>query len=321
MAAWAHPAQAWTGSGALRRPAERIVSLLPSATEIVCALGLRDRLVAVTHECDFPAEALASVPRVTSNLLPAELRRSDEIDAAVRAAAGDGHGLYALDEQLMAELEPDLILTQELCEVCAVAYPRVVEAARLAGGGSAPMIVSLEPHSLADVLATIGLVAELAGEPRRGSELVAELANRLEATHAPTTPPRVAVVEWLSPLFAPGHWVPEQVERAGGESVIGRAGERSRESSWEALAAADPEVVVLGLCGFDLPRSLEEWAAFTVPESLTRTAAWRTGQLWAIDGSAYVSRPGPRLVDGVEVLAAVLSGRADPRASRLTRGG
>ena len=153
-AAGAHPAQAWSGSGSLSRPARRIVSLLPSATEIVCALGLQDRLVAVTHECDFPANALASVPRVTSNLLPEEVRRSDEIDAAVRAAVSGGHGLYALDDALLGELEPDLILTQELCEVCAVAYPRVVEAARMAGGGSAPMIVSLEPHSLPDVLAT-----------------------------------------------------------------------------------------------------------------------------------------------------------------------
>ena len=313
-----HPAQAWSGSGSLARPARRIVSLLPSATEIVCALGLQDRLVAVTHECDFPADVLASVPRVTSNLLPEEVRRSDEIDAAVRAAVSDGHGLYALDDALLAELEPDLILTQELCDVCAVAYPRVVEAARLAGGGSAPMIVSLEPHSLPDVLATIELVAELAGEPERGRELGNGLWRRLDAVALAARMPRgVALVEWLSPLFAPGHWVPEQVERAGGVSVIGQAGERSRESSWESLAAADPEVVVLGLCGFDLPRSVEEWAAFDVPEPLTRTRAWQSGELWAIDGSAYVSRPGPRLVDGVEVLAAVLAGMPDPRAIRL----
>ena len=154
----------------------------------------------------------------------------------------------------------------------------------------------------ADVLATIELVAELAGVPERGRELGNGLWQRLDAVALPSEPRRVALVEWLSPLFAPGHWVPEQVERAGGVSVIGQAGERSRESSWEALAAADPEVVVLGLCGFDLPRSLEEWAAFEVPEPLTRTRAWQTGELWAIDGSAYVSRPGPRLVDGVEVL-------------------
>jgi iron complex transport system substrate-binding protein len=313
-----HPAEAWSGSGTLAAPAQRIVSLLPSATEIVCALGLPNRLVAVTHECDYPPAALAGVPQLTSSLLPPELRRSEEIDAAVRAAVSSGHGLYALDESLLDELRPDLILTQELCQVCAVAYPRVVEAARLAGGGSAPMIVSLEPHSIIDVLATIGLVAQLAAEPERGRELVAGLVQRLTELPQPPRRPRVALVEWLSPLFAPGHWVPEQVERAGGESVIGSAGVRSREASWEALAAADPEVVILGLCGFDLPRTLEEWSAFEPPEALRRTRAWQSGELWAIDGSAFVSRPGPRLVDGVELINAILSGRhADPRIVRL----
>ena len=145
----------------------------------------------------------------------------------------------------------------------------------------------------------------------------AALLARLAALEPPTRRPDVALVEWLDPLFAPGHWVPEQIERAGGESVMGVRGERSRESSWEALAAADPDVVVLGLCGFDLPRTLDEWSAFEPPAPLMRTKAWRDGQIWAIDGSAYVSRPGPRLVDGVEILAAVLAGRPDPRARRL----
>jgi iron complex transport system substrate-binding protein len=290
--------------------------LLPSATEIVCALGLGDRLVAITHECDYPPDALADVPRVTSSLLPSELRRSDEIDAAVRSAVGEGHGLYSLDDRLMADLEPDLILTQELCEVCAVAYPRVVEAARLAGGDDGPMIVSLEPHSLTDVFATIQLVADLGGVREQGSDLVAGLNQRLAGIRQPATRPKVALVEWLTPLFAPGHWVPEQIQAAGGVSVIGQAGERSRESSWEALAEADPDVIVLGLCGFDLPRTLDEWSAFEMPPALTTTHAWRDGQIWAIDGSAYVSRPGPRLVDGVEILASIL--RDDP-ADRVKR--
>jgi iron complex transport system substrate-binding protein len=313
----AHPSHAWSGTGSLSRPARRIVSLLPSATEIVCALGLVDHLVAVTHECDFPADALAGVPRVTSSLLPPELRRSEEIDAAVRQAVAGGHGLYALDEEQMAALGADLILTQELCEVCAVAYPRVVEAARIAGGGSSPMIVSLEPHSMADVFATIELIAELAGEAERGSRLVADLGHRLEAIPKPATRRRVAVVEWLAPLFAPGHWVPEQVELAGGASVIGEAGERSRESNWDALVAADPEVVVLGLCGFDQARTLEEWRSFEPPSALAGTRAWRDDEIWAIDGSAYVSRPGPRLVAGVEIMAAILDGGADGAATRV----
>jgi iron complex transport system substrate-binding protein len=313
----AHPAAAWSGSGRLDAPARRIISLLPSATEIVCALGLADRLVAVTHECDFPPDALAGIPRVTSSLLPQEVRRSDEIDAAVRSAVGAGHGLYALDDRLMADLDPDLILTQELCEVCAVAYPRVVEAARLGGGEGGAMIVSLEPHSMTDVLATIDLVAELAGMPERGSELVGQLRQRIATLPQPSIRRRVALVEWLSPLFAPGHWVPDQVEAAGGTSVIGQAGQRSRESSWDALATADPEVVVLGLCGFDLPRTLEEWAAFDPPAGIMSTVAWRDGEVWAIDGSAYVSRPGPRLVDGVELLASILHGEPSDRASRV----
>jgi iron complex transport system substrate-binding protein len=313
----AHPTTAWAGDGRLDRPARRIVSLLPSATEIVCALGLEERLVGVTHECDYPPDAVAGLPRLTADRLPPEVQRSGEIDAAVRSALGDGHGIYALDDDAMAALAADLVLTQELCRVCAVSYPTVLEAARSAGGANGgPMVVSLEPHSLADVLATIGLVAELAGVPERGERLVDELERRLSAVERGPTR-RVALVEWLDPLFAPGHWVPEQVERAGGASVIGQARERSRESTWEAMATADPEVIVLGLCGFDLPRTLDEWAAFDAPAPLRRTAAWRDREVWAIDGSAYVSRPGPRLVDGVEVLAAIIGGRADSRAVEL----
>ena len=316
----AHPATAWTGQGNLERPARRIVSLLPSATEIVCALGLETRLVAVTHECDFPADVMARMPRVTANRLSPEVTRSTDIDAAVRAALADGHGIYALDDAMLAELEPDLILTQELCRVCAVAYPTVLEAARTAGGEEGPMVVSLEPHSIGDVLATITLVARLAGVPEAGDGLVADLRGRLAAVERAAVPRRVALVEWLDPLFTPGHWVPEQLELAGGRSVIGQPHERSRASSWETLADASPEVLVLGLCGFDLPRTLREWAAFEVPDALTRTPAWRDRELWAIDGSANVSRPGPRLVDGVEILASILAGRSDPRAARLPIG-
>lgn len=314
-----HPSARWSGSGRPARPVRRIVSLLPSATEIVCALGLADRLVAVTHECDFPPEALVEVPRITSNLLPPEVIGSREIDTAVRSSLADGHGIYALDEARLTELEPDLILTQELCRVCAVAYPTVLEAARAAGGADGPVVASLEPHTLADVLATIQVVAGLAGVEERGAQVVADLRLRLASVERPHRSPGVAMIEWLDPLFAPGHWVPEQVERAGGRPVIGWAGEPSRELPWSAVEEADPEVVVLGLCGFDLATSVGEWESFRPPESLTATAAWRNGELWAIDGSAYVSRPGPRLVDGVEILAALLAGRPEGRAARLSR--
>jgi iron complex transport system substrate-binding protein len=274
--------------------------------------------VAITHECDFPRQALVDVPRITANRLPPEVSGSREIDAAVRSSLTAGHGIYALDEARMAELEPDLILTQELCRVCAVAYPTVLAAARSAGGADGPLVVSLEPHSLSDVLATIEIVARLAGVDDRGDQVVSGLHRRLAAVDRPHGSRRVAMIEWLDPLFAPGHWVPEQVERAGGRSVIGWAGEPSRELAWAAVADADPQVIALGLCGFDLDTSLHEWAAFEPPESLTTTSAWRDGELWAIDGSAHVSRPGPRLVDGVEILAAVLAGRPDVRAAKLT---
>ena len=161
-------------------------------------------------------------------------------------------------------------------------------------------------------------VARLTGVPDTGARLVADLERRLAAVEPTPDPRRVALVEWLDPLFAPGHWVPEQVEAAGGRSVIGQAHERSREATWEALGEAQPEVLVLGLCGFDLPRTLAEWASFEVPDALTRTPAWQDRELWAIDGSAYVSRPGPRLVDGVEILSAILAGRSDGRAVRLS---
>ena len=312
-----HPARSWRGTGRLTRPAERIVSLLPSATEIVCALGLADRLVAVTHECDYPPEAIDGLPRITGNLLPLEVQGSREIDAAVRAAVGGGHGLYSIDDARLVDLEPDLILTQELCSVCAVAYPAVLEAARAAGGEDGPMVVSLEPHRLDDVFATIKLVGRLAGVGERAGPLVDSLRRRLRQVQPPARRPRVAVIEWLDPLFAPGHWVPEQVELAGGQSAFGTIGERSVEGEWDAMAAADPEIVVLGLCGFDLEHSLAEWSGFEAPEALRATTAWRDGQVWAIDGSGYVSRPGPRLVDGVEILAAILAGRPDPRAVRI----
>ena len=314
-----HPAARWSGPGRAPRPARRIVSLLPSATEIVCALGLADCLVAITHECDFPADALVDVPRITANRLPPEVSGSRAIDTAVRSSLASGHGIYALDDARMAALEPDLILTQELCRVCAVAYPTVLQAARSAGGADGPVVVSLEPHSLSDVLATIEIVARLAGVDDRGARLVAGLRRRLAAVEPPHRSRRVAMVEWLDPLFAPGHWVPEQVERAGCWPVIGWAGEPSRELPWTAVAEADPEAVILGLCGFDLPTSLREWDSFSPPVALTATTAWRQDEVWAIDGSAYVSRPGPRLVDGVEILAAALAGRPDVRAARLTR--
>ncbi|MGH2383062.1 MAG: ABC transporter substrate-binding protein [Candidatus Limnocylindria bacterium] len=311
-----HPIARLSRPAGLGRGARRIVSLLPSATEIVAALGLTERLVGITHECDYPPD-IGHLPRLTADLTtPASSSR--EIDAAVREALSDGHGLYRLDAPELAALRPDLVLTQELCSVCAIAYPAVMEAARMAGGrGDEPLVVSLEPHRLEDVLASIELVARLCNAEVAGRELLGRLRHRLSTVQRTTVTRRAALVEWLDPLFAPGHWVPDQLTAAGGQSVFGTAGARSVESSWEALAEADPDVVILGLCGFDLARTRAEWASFNPPTALRSTRAWAEGEVWALDGSAYVSRPGPRLVDGVEIMADILRGPADDRAFRL----
>lgn len=311
-----HPVARLSGPGRLGRPARRIVSLLPSATEIVAALGLTDRLVGITHECDHPPE-ITHLPRLTSDLITAATT-SRQIDAAVRDALSDGHGLYRLDAPQLAALRPDLVLTQELCSVCAVSYPAVMEAALLAGGGAQePLVVSLEPHRMHDVLASIELVARLCHAEEAGTELLDRLRHQLGAVARPAMARPAAIVEWLDPLFAPGHWVPDQLTAAGGRSVFGMAGARSVESNWEALAEADPEIVILGLCGFDLARTRAEWASFDAPAALRSTRAWAEGEVWALDGSAYVSRPGPRLVDGVEIMADILRGAVDDRALRL----
>lgn len=322
-----HSSPPWTAGAEhpvarLSRPAGpgrrvgRIVSLLPSATEIVAALGLTERLIGITHECDHPPE-IGQLPRLTGDLTtPAGTSR--QIDAAVRAALSDGHGLYRLDGPELAALRPDLVLTQELCSVCAVAYPAVMDAARMTGGArDEPLVVSLEPHRLEDVLTSIELVARLCDAEQAGTELLGRLRHRLSTVERPPVTRQAAIVEWLDPLFAPGHWVPDQLMAAGGRSVFGTAGVRSVESSWETLAEADPDLVILGLCGFDLARTRAEWASFDPPTALRSMRAWADGEVWALDGSAYVSRPGPRLVDGVEIMSGILRGTADDRALRL----
>ena len=316
-----HPATAWTGDGRLDRPARRIVSLLPSATEIVCALGLADRLVAVTHECDFPADALAGLPRITADRLPPEVRRSGEIDAAVRSAMADGHGIYDLDDAMLAELEPDLVLTQELCRVCAVAYPTVLTGGRARRAARMGRWSSRSSRTRSPMCWPPSATWRVSPASRtRGAQLVAELERRLAAVGRAPRRRRIALVEWLDPLFAPGHWVPEQVERAGGASVIGRAGERSARDDLGGAGAADPELVVLGLCGFDLPRTLEEWGAFEPPSRIAPARVrGGTASCGRSTDRPIVSRPGPRLVDGVEILAAILAGTPDPRAHRLDR--
>ncbi len=278
----------------------RIASLVPSATEALFALGLGDSVVAVTHECDHPAAA-ARLPKLTSSVIEDGLAPA-EIDARVREVTGRGESLYRLDDATLGELAPDLIVTQALCAVCAVSYDDVCTVAADLPG--APAVLSLDPETLDEVLEDLVRLAEAAGEPQRGRRLLAELRARLEAIDeivAGAPRPRVAALEWLDPVFAGGHWVPEMISRAGGEDVLGQAGEKSKVVAWDAVAAAAPEVAVVMPCGL----YVEEAAAQARAEG-ERLRALGARRVVAVDAASSFSRPGPRLVDGVELLAHLL---------------
>ena len=290
----------------------RIVSLLPSATEIVCALGLGDQLVGVTHECDFP-EAVRALPKVTRTLIPTDAS-SREIDGLVRDRLGAGSALYALDGEALARLAPDLIVTQALCDVCAVAEDEVRAAARALP--SAPRVVNLEPETLAEVLACVRQVAEAAGCPERAEGVIAGLQARVEgvASRAALSRrrPRVALLEWLDPPFSTGHWNPELVRLAGGDDGLGREGEKSVALAWEQVIAWRPEVVLVACCGFTAERALEETGVLRGVAGWEDLPAVRSGRVFVADGAAYFSRPGPRLVDSLELLAHVVHPEAHP---------
>ena len=278
----------------------RIASLVPSATETLFALGLGDAVVGVTHECDYPPAA-ARRPHLTRTVIPPGLSAA-EIDRAVRERTERGEALYELDADRLAALEPDLIVTQAVCAVCAVSYDDVrALAARLP---SRPRVVSLDPSTLGEVLAGVAQLADAAGVPEAGARLLDERAARIERVeHAVrgTGRPRVAALEWLDPAFLGGHWVPQMIELAGGEDSLGHPGERSRRAAWEEVARARPEVVVAIPCGYDAARSAEEALAHR-----GELAALGARTVVALDAAAHFSRPGPRLVEGIEVLAHVL---------------
>ncbi len=288
----------------------RIVSLLPSATEIVFALGLGDELVGRTHECDHPPE-VADVPVVTASVGGHPDEASREIHRRVTDSLHRGSSIYRLDEAALAVAGPDLILTQELCEVCAVSYREVGDAVRRLDASAT--VVSLEPTSIEGILNTISTVGAMADAEDEAVGLIellrerlAEIDNRvLERRLAGVAAPRVVSLEWLDPPFAAGHWVPEQVRRAGGWEVLGSAGERSVETTWERVREVDPEVLVLMPCGFDARRAAEEWQRADRPGWLAETQAVADGRVFAVDGSSYFSRPGPRVIDGIELLAAL----------------
>ena len=285
----------------------RIVSLLPSATEIVCALGLEDALVGVTHECDYPA-AVVGKPQLTASRISHLTMTSAEIDHAVRSQL-DGHGsIYDLDEERLRALRPDLVITQELCDVCAVSYKQVEGAARLFE--TDVRVVSLEPNTIADIFSNIRTVGGLTGREAEAEQVIAELATRLDALALALpeirTRPRTFVLEWLEPPFAPGHWVPEQVALAGGDHAFGHAGKPSTTTTPEAIRAYAPEVIVLAPCGYYKEDTLKALETARLPVGWQELPAVVRGEVWAVDATAYFSRPSPRVVAGAEILARII---------------
>ena len=278
----------------------KIVSLVPHATELLFALGLGPDVVGVTHECDYPPAALER-RLLTRDVLPAGLSAA-EIDAAVRDRTLNGDAIYALDREALAELEPDLIVTQALCPVCAVSYEEVAELADELP--SRPRVISLDPKTLGETLGDVRTLAEATGRRDRGIELIRDAAARIDRVRLAVRAqprPRVAALEWLDPVYIAGHWTPQMVELAGGKDALGLPGDRSETVSWKAVAAAEPEVVVVMPCGYDAPRAHQEALAYA-----SELAALKAERVVAVNASAYFSRPGPRLIDGLELLAEIL---------------
>jgi iron complex transport system substrate-binding protein len=286
----------------------RIVSLVPHATELLFALGLGNQIIAVTHECDYPPQALG-LPRVTRDMLEPGLS-SAEIDAAVRERTGNGLSIYELDSDVVRRLEPDLIVTQALCPVCAVSYEDVAALARTLA--RPPRVIALDPHTLGETLGDVRTLAEATGRRDAGVALIARIAGRIDRVRLAVCGaerPRVAAIEWFDPIYVAGHWTPQLIELAGGEDVLGGPGEPSEQATWDTLRRAAPQIVVAIPCGYGAARARLEAAGHA--ERLRETGARR---VVAVDAASYFSRPGPRLVDGLELLAAILHPDLAPRA-------
>jgi iron complex transport system substrate-binding protein len=285
---------------------QRVVSLIASATEIVAALGCRDRLIGRSHECDYPPEVL-SLPVLTAPKFKVE-GTSGDIDRKVREIVAQGLSVYRVDAELLRELAPDLIVTQDHCEVCAVSLGDV-EAATCAWAGAGTRIVSLRPDGLDDVYRDIARVAEALGVAGRGRELVGRMragfASLAEQTRG-LDRPRVAFVEWSEPLMSGGNWMPTLIETAGGQNLFGRAGGKSEVLSWSDFATADPEVVIIAPCGYDLEASCRDLDHLASIPGWERIKAVREGRVYCADGNAYFNRPGPRLLDTAQIIAEIL---------------
>ena len=293
----------------------RIASLLPSATEILCALGLRDSLVAVSHECDFPAD-VAGLPRITRSIIPHGLSPA-EIDRRVSEAVRAGSPLYQVDGDMLAALAPDLIVTQGLCDVCAVNPDTVHETIRALPEAlpNNTQIVSLSGDCWEGVLRDLRLAGEAAGVGDAARRLCDTLRARWAAVNAPRDDgPTVAALEWTDPLFFGGHWVPEQIQAAGGRDVLGQPFMKSGRVSLESLIAADPDILLVMACGFDLDANTAFAETFAKGPGAGLRAV-REGRLWALDANSHFSRPAPRLVDGVEILRQIFGQEAPPHTA------
>jgi iron complex transport system substrate-binding protein len=287
----------------------RIVSLVPSATEMLFALGLGPELVAVTHECDFPPAA-RELPRVTRDVLPGGLSAA-QIDAAVKERTLAGESIYELDADALHDLVPDLIVTQALCSVCAVSFDDVRAIAE--DIPSRPRVISLDPHTVGEVLGDARTLAQATDRKDAAVELVRDAAARIDRVRVAVKDaprPRVVALEWLDPPFAAGHWTPQLIELAGGEDVLGFPGENSEERTWEEIAAVRPDIVIVMPCGYDA-----EIAHREAEMQRDELAAVGAGEVVAVDASAYFSRPGPRIVDGLELLASILHPDLAPESS------
>jgi iron complex transport system substrate-binding protein len=293
-------------------PGSRVVSLLPSATEILFEIGAGDRVVGVTHECDHPGAA-RDLPHVTSSVLPIDGVSPGDIDRHIHAARHDGSSIYRLDETALAALEPDLIVTQELCDVCAVAYSEVRRAVRRLPG-DVP-VLSLEPRTVEEICQSVeevGLATGCVDGAGRVATAMRRRVREIASLDAPDPRPRVVCIEWTDPLMVGGHWVPEMVRLAGGIDVLGEEGAPSRYVSWEEVVAAQPEVMILMPCGYDLSRTLELVPEVTSRPGFDALDCATSGRVLVVDGSAYFSRPGPRIVHGLELLAAAVRGDPAP---------
>ena len=286
----------------------RIVSLLPSATEIVCALGLEESLVGVTHECDYPP-FIKTLPKVTTTLIPHDAT-SKEIDALVRERLKTHLALYSLDMPMLEQLRPDLLVTQALCDVCAVAEAEVSAAACHLPGQ--PRVLNLEPMSLDDVFATLKMVGAATGTETKAEQVVANLQGRVQqvaerTAHIPASQrPRVAFLEWIDPCFNAGHWNPTLIEMAGGLDVLGNAGQPSRTTAWQTVVDSRPDVLFISCCGFSTERAMQDLPLLQQQPGWNDLPCVRGDRVYVTDGNAYFSRPGPRLVDSLEILAHAL---------------